>query len=66
MKKDITIKGNRWTVDTTNYGVDIFLNGGYVTTMEDDVCRGHAYWLKRGAIWVADNAHNYKELPKSV
>ena len=59
MKKNISISGNTWTIDTTEYGADIFLAGGSVATVGGNTKNGHAYWMKRAAIWIAENNHRF-------
>lgn len=48
MNVEFTITDRAYRLEATSYGCDIFVNGGYVDTVQSDVQQSKTYWLGRG------------------
>lgn len=42
-----------YEIDATEHGVDIFCNGKWLETLQDDVNKGEKYWTQRARQWIA-------------
>jgi hypothetical protein len=52
-----------YELDPSEYGVDIFRNGGYVETLQDELEQPHDVWLQRAARWVNFQLHGSGDRP---
>jgi hypothetical protein len=47
-------KKGEYLLESTNYGVDIFINNSYLTTIEDSEKKPQKEWIKIGIDYIQD------------
>jgi hypothetical protein len=67
MKVNFKLFDTKYTLDATNYGVDIFKNGEYRTTIHNEIKHfPSGYWIGKGIEWILEyeNVRVYETVDK--